>query len=97
MWEEHFLWNIREIQDRPEGHGDCGEIEEKEKQKRRGSAETRERTQRSAKESEYDKQGAAAFSEDGLQDARFVTAASSQGLTVSKNPTAFAVIKWNTI
>ena len=44
-----------------------------------------------------DKQGAAAFFVNGLQDARFVTAASSQGLTVSKNTTAFAVIKWNTI
>ena len=44
-----------------------------------------------------DKQGAAAFSLYGLQDARFVTAASSQGLTVSKNATAFAAIKWNTI
>ena len=38
------------------------------------------------------KQGAAAFSVYGLQDARFVTAASSQGLTVSKNATAVAVI-----
>ena len=43
-----------------------------------------------------DKQGAAAFSVYGLQDARFVTAASSQGLAESKNATAFAVIKWNT-
>ena len=40
-----------------------------------------------------DKQGAAASSLYGLQDARFVTATSSQGLTVSKNATAFAVIK----
>ena len=39
-----------------------------------------------------DKHGAAAFSVYGLQDARFVTAASSQGLTVSKNASAVAVI-----
>ena len=39
-----------------------------------------------------DKHGAAAFSVYGLQDARFVTAASSQGLTVSKNAIAVAVI-----
>ena len=44
-----------------------------------------------------DEQGAAAFSVYGLQHTRFVTAASSQGLTVSKNATAFAAIKWNTI
>ena len=39
-----------------------------------------------------DKEGAAAFSVNGLHDARFVTAASSPGLTVSKNATAVAVI-----
>ena len=44
-----------------------------------------------------DKQGAEAFSVNGLQDAHFFTAASSQGLTVSKNANAFAVNKWNTI
>ena len=44
-----------------------------------------------------DKQGGAAFSMYGLQDARFVTAGSSKGLTVSQNATAFAVNKWNTI
>ena len=44
-----------------------------------------------------DKQGAAAFSLYGLQDAHFDTAASSQGLTVSKKATAFAVIKRSTI
>ena len=44
-----------------------------------------------------DKQGAAAFSLYGLRNVRFVTAASSQGLTVSKKAIAFAVIKWNTI
>ena len=42
-----------------------------------------------------DKHGAAASSVYGLQDALFVTAASSQGLTV--NVIAFEVIKWNTI
>ena len=46
---------------------------------------------------QQDKQDAAAFSVYGLQDARFDTAASSKGLTVSKDANAFAVIKWNTI
>ena len=41
-----------------------------------------------------DKQGFIVY---GLQDARFITAASSQGLTVSQNATAFAVIKRNMI
>ena len=52
------------------------------------------------KESEYLERGQArccSFSVNGLQDARFVVAASSQGLTVSKNANAFEVIKWNTI
>ena len=37
--------------------------------------------------------GAAAFFVNGLQDTCFITAASNQGLTVSKNATAFAVNK----
>ena len=44
-----------------------------------------------------DKQGDAALSVYGLHDARFVTVTSSQGLTVSKNATAFAIIEWNKI
>ena len=44
-----------------------------------------------------DKQGATAFFVYGLQDARFVTAASSQISLWEKNATAFAVVKWNTI
>ena len=75
-------------------------MEEKEKQKRRRlprSVKELNPQQKNLSILQEDKKGAEAFSVYGLQDARFVTAALSQGLTVSKNATAFEVIKWNTI